>query len=195
MGELTNSWFEVHGASKPRVGNWMMTYTGKAFYPYDMREEDIDIVDIAHALSMLCRYGGHCSDFYSVAEHSCHVSFMVPPEHALAGLLHDATEAYLVDMPSPIKAGFPQYMEMEAKTWGFIARKFSLPAELPREVHVADGHILWHEMERLMAPVPAGHEWGMGSPPPDVLRPEMIRCWSPAVAEQAFLERFKELTK
>jgi hypothetical protein len=180
-------------APAKRKGNWMMTFTGGTFYPYDMRDEDFRVEDIAHALSMLCRYGGHCREFYSVAEHSVHVSRIVPPEDALAGLMHDATEAYLVDMPRPIKAGFPQYKDMEAKIWTHIARVFVIDEELPASVHVADGEMLWHEMAALLHPVPEGHEWGMGRARPAVLRPDMIRCWSPAKAKRKFTERFEEL--
>jgi hypothetical protein len=179
----------------PRRGNWMQTFTGKAFYPYDMRAEDFCIEDIAHALSMLCRYGGHSRRFYSVAEHSWHVSRLVAPEHALAGLMHDATEAYLVDMPRPIKQGFPQYQEMEAKIWKHIAAKYALAEVHPPEVNQVDGEMLWHEMEALLHPVPPGHEWGMGRPRPDAVRPDMINCWGPEMAERRFLERFKELTR
>jgi len=178
-----------------RKGNWMQTYTGRAFYPYDLRDEDFHIEDIGHALSMLCRYGGHCRDFYCVAEHSVHVSYMVPREHALAGLMHDSTEAYLVDMPRPIKVGFPQYKDMEGKIWTHISRRFGLPLVLPKSVHAADAEILWHEMTALLHPVPAGHEWGMGSERPAILRPEIIRRWSPEKAKRKFMERFKGLTK
>lgn len=178
-----------------RSGNWMMTYTGRAFYPYDMRVEDFCIEDIAHALSLLCRYGGHCKKFYSVAEHSVLISRMVPKEHAFAGLMHDATEAYLVDMPRPIKVGFPQYKEMEAKIWTMISQRFGLPAELPLEVHQADGEALWHEMAALLHPVPRGREWGMGRPEPTVIRPELIRGWNWQDSERFFLNRYKELTK
>lgn len=177
-----------------RTGNWMQTYTGKAFYPYDMREEDFCIEDIAHALAMLCRYGGHCRRFYSVAEHSVIVSRLVSPGHALAGLMHDATEAYLVDMPRPIKVGFPQYKEMEGKIWTHIARKFSLSEEHPAEVDRADAEMLWHEMSVLLHPPEKGMEWGMGRPRPEQLRGDLIQCWSPERAEEAFLERFYELT-
>lgn len=64
-----------------RAGDWMQTFTGRQFWPMDPRPEDLDILDIAHALSLLCRFGGHCQRFYSVAEHSVHVSTLAtaPP--------------------------------------------------------------------------------------------------------------------
>lgn len=178
-----------------RKGNWMQTYTGKMFFPYDLRDEDFCIEDIAGALSKLCRYGGHCKRFYSVAEHSVLVSRLVPPEHAFCGLMHDATEAYLVDMPRPIKVGFPQYKEMEAKLWSAIARRWGLPAAMPEAVDVVDGHMLWHEMSVLLHPLPAGAEWGMGRAKPEVLRGDMVECWEPVLAEAQFLDRFAELYK
>lgn len=191
MTARNGSWMET---VSERTGSWMQTYTGRAFYPYDMRAEDFCIEDIAHALSLLCRYGGHCRKFYSVAEHSLIVSRMVPRNMALMGLMHDATEAYLVDMPRPIKVGFPQYKDMEAKIWTLIAERFGLPLELPEEVHRADGDMLWHEMTALLHPVPAGLEWGMGRPRPDIIRADLVRCWSWQDAERFFLQRFKELT-
>lgn len=90
------------GIVDKRRGDWMMTYSGRAFWPLDPRADEIDPLDIAHALSMLCRYGGHVRRFYSVAEHCVLMSHAVAPEHALWALLHDATEAYMVDLPRPI---------------------------------------------------------------------------------------------
>lgn len=179
--------------SEPRTGNWMMTCTGRMFYPYDLRDEDFCIEDIAGALAKLCRYGGHCKKFYSVAEHSVIASRLVPKHMALVALMHDATEAYLVDMPRPIKVGFPQYKEMEAKLWSAIARKFKMPQEMPHEVEEADGHMLWHEMSVLLHPLPPGTQWGMGRPKPDVIRGDLIKCWSWQDAERFFLSRFHEL--
>lgn len=177
-----------------RKGNWMMTYTGRQFYPYDMRPEDFCIDDIAGALAKLCRYGGHCQKFYSVAEHSVLVSRMVSRQNALVGLMHDATEAYLVDMPRPIKVGFPQYKEMEGKIWKLIAQRFGLPEVFPEEVERADGEALFHEQAAVMLPVPEGAEWGMGRPRPAVVRPELIKCWSWQDAQRFFLRRYAELT-
>jgi len=82
--------------------HWITTYTGKRFHYLDPQPEEIDIVDIAHALSLTCRFGGHCKEFYSVAEHSIRVAEIVPKEFQLLALLHDAGEAYTGDVQSPI---------------------------------------------------------------------------------------------
>jgi len=82
---------------------WIQTYTGKKFWAFDAAIADICIEDIAHALAMRCRFGCHCKEFYSVAQHSVIVSHHLPPELKLWGLLHDATEAYLPDVPRPQK--------------------------------------------------------------------------------------------
>jgi hypothetical protein len=94
-------------------GGWMQTFTGRQFFPMDPRPEEVDPTDIAHALSLLCRYNGHVDRFYSVAEHCVHLSYVVPPEHALWALLHDATEAYVGDMISPLKIHMPGYRAAE----------------------------------------------------------------------------------
>lgn len=83
--------------------SWIQTFSGRQFFPLEPRVEDVCIEDIAHGLSNLCRYAGHCECFYSVAQHCLLVSRVVPREHALRGLLHDASEAYLIDVPRPIK--------------------------------------------------------------------------------------------
>lgn len=87
------------------MGNeWIQTFTGKKVFPLDIRAQQICIQDIAHALSLKCRFGGHCRTFYSVAEHSIRVSRIVPKHLKLIALLHDAAEAYLPDVCAPIKS-------------------------------------------------------------------------------------------
>lgn len=172
----------------------MQTFTGRMFFPADPRGEDMVIEDVAHALSMLCRFGGHCREFYSVAEHSWHVSNLVPPEDAYAGLMHDATEAYLVDMPKPAKVALPQYKEMEDRLWAIVSARFNLPAELPESVHLVDRSMLHVEHDRLLPAIPPGETWGMGGEPLTIPRP-VIRCWGPKFAEMMFLDRYKELTE
>lgn len=86
-----------------RVGDWISTFTGGRWYPLDPRVEDVHIEDIAHSLSMLCRYNGHCKHFYSVAEHCWLLSYAVPDPYKLEALLHDGSEAYTSDIPRPFK--------------------------------------------------------------------------------------------
>ena len=82
---------------------WFTTYTGKKFHIFDPSLDEIDIADIAHSLSLICRYGGHLPEHYSVAQHSVLVSNLVPENIALEALLHDAEEAYTGDMIRPFK--------------------------------------------------------------------------------------------
>lgn len=168
-------------------GIFLSLASGRPFYPEDPRVEDFTIEDIAHGLSNLCRYGGHCSDFYSVAQHSVLVSHHVHPENALWGLLHDASEGLgLVDLPRPVKALLPDYHRLEKKVMAVIAKKFSLTPSVPSEVKEVDEIVLATEKRDLMPP---GLDWG---PLPDPL-PEEIVPYTPQEAEMEFLDRFYEL--
>lgn len=166
---------------------WIQTYTGKQFWPFDPKPDDIDIIDIAHSLSLQCRFNGHCRTFYSVAEHCVRLSYIVPEEDALWGLLHDATEAYLCDVPRPIKRELPHYKEMEDRMLERIAVVFSLPWPIPESVKHADNVMLATEKRDLMAAPPASWELGV-SPLEGVVVPI-----SPTQAEADFLARYEEL--
>lgn len=171
---------------KPK--DWIQTFTGKQFWPTEPRAQDVDIIDIAHALSMKCRYNGHCQRFYSVAEHSVIVSHFVPQGLALWGLLHDAAEAYLVDVPRPIKPFLTNFKELEARVMVAICEHFDLPLAEPPEVKRIDTAVLADEMAQLM-----------GKPPADWLLPEpalgvTIHAFNPEAAKMLFLERFYFLT-
>src|SRR5689334_11513518 len=100
-------------AGAARVGDWMMTLSGKRFWPLDPRPEDVDFRDIGHALSMICRYGGHVRRFYSVAEHSALLArwFEARGDFTFAkyALLHDGTEAYIGDMVRQLKQFMPEF--------------------------------------------------------------------------------------
>lgn len=169
-------------------GDWMQTFTGRQFYPMDPRVEDIDAEDIGHALSLLCRYGGHLSRFYSVAEHCVLMSGFVEPEHALAALLHDATEAYVVDVPRPLKQYLPDYREIEQRVWTVIAMKFGLELEIPKAVKDADTRILLTERNALMPNT--RYAWSMDN----LLElPVQITGWGPIEAERQYLNRLREL--
>ncbi|MBJ2114435.1 deoxyribonucleoside 5-monophosphate phosphatase [Serratia ureilytica] len=93
----------------------IITYTGKTLSLDNLTTESIDLIDIAKGLSNECRFGGQCEEFYSVAQHSILVSLLVPLPYALEGLLHDAAEAFIGDMPSPFKKNLSDYVEMEKK--------------------------------------------------------------------------------
>lgn len=176
-------------------GNWIQTFTGGRFYPSDPRYEDIHIEDIAHGLSLTCRFGGQCDHFYSVAEHSWRVAMLCPQKDRLAGLMHDAPEAYLGDIPRPIKRtpGFEeQYRALEARTWRVVAGKYGLPLELPQSVHDADTAMLFAERDQLWAK-PRDEFWAMGLETPIKQRPVIIG-WGPKFAKLQFLSLFEELT-
>lgn len=156
---------------------------------------DIHINDIAHALSMLCRFTGHVKRFYSVAQHSVIVSRIVPQEHALAGLLHDASEAYINDLSRPLKLLVPAYGEFEhTRLWPTIAARFDLPDVLPPCVKDADNIALVTERRDLMPPsVRPNGEWSWSDDIPRL--PQTIVALDPAAAKRQFLARFRALTK
>ncbi len=166
----------------------IQTFSGVRYYPATPSSEDVRIVDIAHHLSMLCRYTGACKKFYSVAEHSVLVSYCVPPELALVGLMHDAAEAYTNDISRPLKRSLPDYRRIEHLNWLAIAEKFDLPERMPYEVHEADIAVLLTEQSVLMLP----RQWSQGvdGEAADV----EIRGLSPEQAEREFIQRYYELT-
>ncbi len=139
-----------------RLGDWIQTYTGQVFYPLDPRPEEIHIADIAHSLSMQCRFSGHVREFYSVAEHSVRVSIACPPEHAEWGLLHDASEAYLIDLPRPLKRFSEMgrlYMEAESRVMSAVCERFGLSIQIPSIVERLDRVLLMTEKRDLNHPM------------------------------------------
>lgn len=169
-------------------GDWMQTFTGKAMYPTDPRPEEIFILDIAHSLSKQCRYAGHCIKFYSVAEHCVHVSKNVSERLKLTALLHDASEAYLVDLPRPLKYQIPQYREIEGRLEKVISEKYNLVYPFPDEIKNIDNRMLTDERIQNMAPPPM--EWKVyeQNGPVGVT----LEYWSPDDARKEFLDAFYE---
>ncbi len=129
------------------AGRLIRTYSGHYFDVFDPNPEHIEIEDIAHSLSLLCRFGGHIKSFYSVAEHSIWVCNKVSKTHALTALLHDASEAYLIDLPKPIKDEISQYLEVENNLMKVIAKKFGFQYPFPEEVKIYDKAALEFEWE------------------------------------------------
>ena len=167
----------------------ILTATGHSFNLLEPNVSAINIADIAHSLAHLCRFTGHTKAFYSVAEHSYHCSYLVPPQDALCALLHDATEAYLGDVASPLKRLLPDYKVLEERAWFAIATCYLLPLEMPSTVKEADMLMLRTERRDLM---PHTNEvWAdiEGVAPASFT----ITPLHPEVAKYKFLSRFVEL--
>jgi uncharacterized protein len=132
-------------------GDWMQTFTGRKFYPLDPREEEVHLDDIVHALSHVCRFGGHCLFHYSVAQHSVLVA--KDAEHKLEALLHDAAEAYLGDIIRPLKKdhGLTRYREAESRVHAVICRRFGALIQTPADVAREDLRALATERRDVMA--------------------------------------------
>jgi len=189
---------------------WIQTAGGKQFFPLDPDPSQLDIRDIAHALSNLCRYTGHVNRFLSVGEHSVRVAnYMlgIQPENktkqgdsqarleACYGLMHDASEAYLQDLPRPLteQPEFAFYRKAEAKLQSMIYKWCGLGEEEPAAVHLADMTMLSTERVALLGPSPA---------PWCVLPPPLANYqngggsnfgWDPGCAETNFLRTFEVL--
>jgi 5'-deoxynucleotidase YfbR-like HD superfamily hydrolase len=179
----------------PAAGPYLQTVSGRWLNPFDPDPGQIDIGDIARALSNQCRFGGHCRAFYSVAQHSVLVSELVErrggdTEDVFAALMHDAGEAYLGDMPHPIKHRSPlgaAFREAEKHLERAIRERFGIRADVAG-LKPADRALLATERRALSA-----ETWHW--PELDGVEPlEMeLRAWSPEEAERAFMSRYAEL--
>jgi len=127
-------------------------FSGRYVDPFNMVLEDIDIKDIAHALCHIPRFAGHTLQFYSVAEHSIHCANLVAEEYRLQALLHDASEAYLLDIPRPVKQRIPEYRKAENKIMDLIATKFGFNWPLDALVKHADEYLLVWEWRNVVVP-------------------------------------------
>lgn len=160
--------------------SWIRTYSGKKFYPLNPEPNKIDIIDIAHALSNVCRYTGHCNSFYSVAEHSYYVSQYA----GIEGLMHDAPEAYIADFSKPIKHLISNYKDIESNLEKVIFQKFNLQFPLPGLVKEFDDKLLHTEMSQIMN----GADFDK-----NLVLDLKIQGWRPEKAEAMFLSRFYKL--
>lgn len=132
----------------------IVTYTGKEIDIFDIKPSDICIEDIAHSLSLQCRAMGHFDRFYSVAEHCYSLSLVVPTEMAMVALLHDASEAYITDIPTPIKDAIPELRIVEKQIQGVISEYFNLSSDYnslikkwDREMFVRETQLLFTEFD------------------------------------------------
>jgi uncharacterized protein len=169
----------------------IFTFSGIFIRPLEPDPAAIRIEDIAHALSNQCRWTGHTSRFYSVAEHSLGVSRLVPDHLALSALLHDASEAYLADLARPIKkaAGLGEvYLEVEAGLEHAIAERFGTLADpLGHElIKAADEDMLWAEAKLLLPRL------GAMLPEPSQTAMDNVQGFSPGSMVDLFLRAFYE---
>lgn len=169
-----------------RRGDWLQTFLGVQFFPLDPRPEDIHLEDIAVALSNLNRFGGHTRWPYSVGQHSILVANHCLRTEALAGLLHDATEAYLVDVPRPIKRHLGGYVEIESRLATVIGERFGVSLNpLSADVHRCDEEALATEKRDLLCKPPAAWaepQGGLAKPWEEVISP-----WDPITTRKLFL--------
>lgn len=134
------------------MADYIYTFSGRRFYPLSPSADDIEIGDIAHALSFLCRANGHFSSFHSVAQHCiecCKEALQrgYGEKVALACLLHDASEAYMSDVTTPVKNKLEYYRECENRLIDIIFDKYvgSLSEEESQKVWHLDKVLLYHE--------------------------------------------------
>ena len=170
--------------------SYIQTLSGKKFNYLTATIDDIDVEDIATALSNICRFAGHLPEFYSVAQHSVLVSQIVPPEFAFEALMHDAAEAYCQDIPTPLKALLPDYQRMETYVDGLIRFKFGISLEQAAVVKYADLTML--ATERRDLEIDDGSKWEIleGIPCSDLVQVIPLR---PGQAYGLFMNRFNEL--
>ncbi len=162
------------------VRKCIRTVSGKYINVFDPDPDDITIEDIAHALGNQCRFGGHLPEFYSVAQHSILCYNLATKPHELAALMHDASEAYLLDMPKPIKLEMPQYNDIEDNLMKVIAKKFGFEYPKSKEVASIDHYMLEWEWNSIMLNNNAYPE---------------IKLMTNKEATDMFLETYKELVK
>lgn len=172
-------------------GSWILTNSGRHIDLPNPNPEAIAIGDIALGLSRECRFSGQTRSFYSVAQHSVLTSLIVPQEFALEALLHDATEAYLRDLPSPLKRLVPGYARIEQVFDRVLRKCFGLPEEMSPPVHQADRILLATEKRDLMPDDRTPWPILEGVEP----LPERIVPWTPERSMGLFLRRFAELSR
>ncbi|MBK5938103.1 hypothetical protein [Halochromatium roseum] len=147
------------------------TYSGIAFDLRDPRPAMVRLDDIVHSLSLMNRFNGAALFPYSVAQHSLHVAELLPLELRLEGLLHDAAEAYIGDMVSPLKQVMPEYKAVEARISAVVAEVFGLVYPEPAAVKQADLAVLAAEREQVLGPSYGPWFKDFPEPAPITIRP------------------------
>lgn len=175
------------------AGGWLQTFSKKKIYPLNPDPAQVCIEDIAHALSAQARFSGHTVWPYSVAQHSIYVAEQLPPHLKLAGLLHDASEAYLVDLPKPLKVlpEFAPYRAAEDRLMSVIAGKYGFKWPLDPLVEEVDYRMLVTEANQLMSLLHP--DWTMKAE----VEPYSFTIvqWMPQFTKATFLYQFEIISK
>jgi hypothetical protein len=168
---------------------YILTSGGRRVWPLNMCVDDIDIEEIAHALSNICRFTGHSRFHYSVAQHCVYVAQAVSSPNRLWGLLHDAAEAYINDIASPVKNQnrFKFYRDLEKDILLKVSKRFDIPREIPKEVVEVDHNIVHDEGIILFDAwcVPDNH----------IVKRHWIEEITPKLAERMFMEVYESLAR
>ncbi|MXR52001.1 phosphohydrolase [Halovenus sp. WSH3] len=176
--------------SEQRRGDPIGTYTGGEFHPLDPDPERIELPDIANGLANTCRYAGQCQFYYSVGTHSIYVSEELSehgPTIQLYGLFHDAAEAYISDVPRPVKREIETFERIEQRILAAVWDRLGVdpPTESEWEVVMdADDRLFHYEADTLLAEF---------EPPsvPDL--PYELSACSPERVREQFLDRAEQL--
>jgi hypothetical protein len=174
---------------------WISLLSGATFNYNKPEESNVTVEDLASALSNVCRFSGHLPRFYSVAQHLVNASRIVSSGNAFTALMHDTTEAFTNDLPTPLKWSLPIFKELETKIESAMGEKFGFEFPYPPEVKEADTIMLmlekyyvkeddslWPHYEKYTKEYvePYRHLVDLDS-------------WQPRRAKREFLERFEEL--
>ena len=169
---------------------WIETNTHNTFFYGKRNPENISLLDIAHGLSNLCRYSGQCNHFYSVAQHSCIIFDTAPMHHKLIGLFHDASEAYISDIPRPVKTIIPEIKNLEKQIQLQVAERFKLDFPWSSQIEILDSQLMLREAQLLFD---GGVSWTVeGLPPLDV---DIKSFWSPKRSKREFIYRYELMIK
>jgi len=194
---MTDSIAEKIGLEHPtdtayRAAEFIETYTGRKFYSLEPSTKDVSVIDIAHALSNQCRYSGHTESFYSTAQHCCILASYA--ENVMGGsaldclqiLMHDAAEAYLVDIARPIKQHMPDFRKWDKKIQFTIREWLGLAdVAIPPWQDELDTRIIVDERAQVMAD--SDNDWGMSGVEPLHVK---VEPWPSKMAEKQFLFRY-----
>jgi len=172
----------------------ILTHSGQYFDFLNPERYNLVIEDVAHGLSNICRFTGQCLEFYSVAQHSVLLSYIVDSEIALEGLLHDSAEAFLGDVSRPLKKLLPDYRAIEERCERAIFTKLGIGWPVPPKIKHADMQMLHIEQRALMAP--HDDRWECDYfPLPKGITIWRESCLPPEEAFVAFMCRYQELVE